>query len=145
MKKGCKVLNLKELDRETLSHAFGIIEKYKKGLNREQVQKIYDEGVPIRFSGNAPFAENLDYFLFYRGANNGASMGLKVECYFSKSDHPAIMGNDPNNAVVGGTLTKNRFTGFSSTWLKKAMYRSPAYDFGEAINDIMLEHFNIPK
>ena len=122
-----------------------VIEKYKKGLNKEQVQRIYDEGVPIRFHGNAPFAENLDYFLFYHGASNDTPMGLNVECYFSRSNHQDIIKKDPDNAIVGGTLTNKRFIGFSSTWSKKALYRSPAYEIGEAINNLMLKHFNLSK
>lgn len=141
------ILNLKKLcesDKTTVLYAFRVIEQLRrKKLCMEEAREIYNQGIQILFKGNAPLeTREQNYFLFYPPhTSKDLPVKLKVTCYFSRSDHLSIINN--GSPIVGGTLNNYRFDVFSATWMKAAPNQSAAYNFGKAINKIMLNHFNL--
>ncbi len=143
------VLDLKELyeeDKKTVAYALNVIANLKgRKLNKEEVQKIYNQGIKLSFIGNAPLKTKEENYVLFYPTNISKEMParLKVKCDFSRLNHLGITDKNWGTPIIAGILNDDRFDSFSSTWLKEAPYRSPAYNLGEAINKIMLKHFQL--
>ena len=143
-----QVLNLRELDgedRKISPYVLNVIANLmRKNLDREDVQEIYKQGIQVLFRGNSPLPDTgyQNYVLSYpTKVSKELPVKLKVNCDFSTLNHAGIVRNkDP---IVAGILKGDRFSSFSSTWMKEAPLQSPAYNFGEYVNEIMLDHFDL--
>ena len=143
-----QVLNLRELDKEdkrTSSHVLNIIANLmRKNLSREDVQEIYRQGIQVLFRGNGPLPDTgyQNYVLSYpTKVSKELPVKLKVNCDFSTLNHAGIVRNkDP---IVAGILKGDRFSSFSSTWMKEAPHQSTEYNFGKFVNELMLDHFDL--
>ena len=141
------VLNLRELDkkdRRISPYILNVIANLmRKNLNTEDVREIYNQGIQISFRGDAPFDTGYqNYVLSYpTKVSKELPVKLKVNCCFSTLNHAGMIKNrDP---IVAGILKEDRFSSFSSKWMKEAPLQSTAYNFGEFVNEIMLDHFDL--
>ena len=107
-------------------------------INKEVVQEMVNDGICalsiIDDIGEA-------WKSFFTNISSKSVIAIKVNCRFSSLNHAGMVQNkDP---IVAGILKENKFSSFSSTWMKEAPNQSPAYNFGKFVNEMMLDHFDL--
>ncbi len=134
-------------NRKAVAVFFTVVERFwGRKLAKEEVQRIYKEGVELTFAGHAPFhVKTLKYVAFYREFSSVLPLRVRVECMFSTSDHKQMMGSDRKNVIVAGSLSNMQFETFSDTWLLDVHKGSAVFVLGAAVNALVIKHFGFER
>lgn len=134
---------------ESINFVFNLVTRLrKKILTRQEVLRVYEEGITIQFVGDGfHSAPDLNYACFFVRASKSLPLIITARCCTSRSaSHQEIIhADDIGNLIVAGIITNCRFTSFSSTWLSRVMKDSPPYFFGKYVNDLLLHVHKLTK
>ena len=138
---------LRQYDERALGVLYLAIEKLrKKPLTRQEVLRIYKEGITVVFSGHGlNFAQELNYALFYRKIRTRFPLVLALTCYAVQGEsHAEVIEHGPlEKLVVAGTVSNRTFTGVSTTWMKGIQPDSGRHSLGLFMNDLLLDYYSI--
>lgn len=136
-----RVLNLRDLDKSTVARA---LEKlYGRGLSLKQVQDLLRKGLRVSVEGGPTGDGEESYSIQKKGKQTLRK--LNGVCHVSRTGHGYIIGTDPDNVLVNGTLIDGRPGGLSLTGWGDAYKGNSAHKFGEKLNGLMLESWFLRK
>lgn len=140
---------LRQYDERALGVLYLAIENLRrKPLARQEVLRIYKEGITVVFSGHGlSFAPELNYALFYKKVRTRFPLVLALACYAVPGEsHAEVIERGPlDKLIVAGSVSSRTFTGVSTTWMKGIQPDSGRHSLGLYMNDLLLDYYSIKR